>query len=189
MEEQMTPLLIPAGMLRISRDGEADRVIYPVHAEGWRQLGWTIHPPPQDPDDGDPDEGDSEGLEEELGEPVLGTLSGGAAQELTSAAAALAEEPAAAQDQAISQLQASFEGMTKAQIIAAVDGRFGVQLDPGMTRSQLITAALDLDARAAAAEAAAPDQANADTDAGADASAVTGDLADDGIEALIPTLL
>ena len=45
----MTPieagLAAPAGMLLISKDGEQERIIYPVHADGWRRLGWTIHPP------------------------------------------------------------------------------------------------------------------------------------------------
>ena len=36
-------LAAPAGMLLISKDGEQERIIYPVHADGWRRLGWTIH--------------------------------------------------------------------------------------------------------------------------------------------------
>ena len=34
-------LSVPSGMLRISKEGETDRIIYPVHAEGWRSIGWT----------------------------------------------------------------------------------------------------------------------------------------------------
>jgi hypothetical protein len=56
---------IPSGMLRISKAGEPDQVIYPVHADGWRQLGWTVQPPLTDQEL-------DEQLEEEIEEEALG---------------------------------------------------------------------------------------------------------------------
>ena len=48
-------LAAPAGMLLISKEGEQERIIYPVHADGWRRLGWQIHTPaPLDEEDEEP---------------------------------------------------------------------------------------------------------------------------------------
>ena len=61
-------LAAPAGMLLISKEGEQDRIIYPVHADGWRRLGWRIHPPQAEQeleDDEHVEDGDPAALEAE----------------------------------------------------------------------------------------------------------------------------
>lgn len=211
METLNVPILIPAGMLRISRDGEADRVIYPVHADGWRQQGWTVHPPQLELDEGEEaladaslSEGERAAATPELVEPSPVELD----QDGLAAVGRSLEElvPEQSSDAPVSaggagsDVEASFEGMTKAQIIAAVDGRHGVKLDPGMTRSQLIAAAQELEARATTATASVTGSTTAgggadgvrdvaEQAAGASSSAEASGVIDDGIDALIPTLL
>jgi hypothetical protein len=37
--------LPPEGMLRLLKDGEEDRFCFPVHVDGWRELGWQVELP------------------------------------------------------------------------------------------------------------------------------------------------
>jgi hypothetical protein len=107
-------LAAPAGMLLISKDGEQERIIYPVHADGWRRLGWTIHTPAP--------------LADEDEEPPLLAADGGEILDLEDAE----------NDQAPQPLPLDVERMTKPQIVAAVRERFGVALDISQTRAELL---------------------------------------------------
>ena len=106
-------LAAPAGMLLISKQGEQDRIIYPVHADGWRRLGWTIHPPAP--------------LGEEDEEPPLLAVDGGEI---------LDDEDA--ENGQVTPPPLELERMTKPQIVAAVRERFGLDLDVSQTRAELL---------------------------------------------------
>ncbi len=130
-------LAAPAGMLLISKEGEQDRIIYPVHADGWRRLGWTIHPPqreqdPEDDEDEEPAVLQAEG-DEHLPAGLLLETGGQDHQER--------------QDKGASETTSEpleLERLTKPQIVAAVRERFGVLLDGSQTRAELLAAAEEL---------------------------------------------
>jgi hypothetical protein len=133
-------LAAPAGMLLISKQGEQDRIIYPVHADGWRRLGWTIHPP-QPEQDLEDDEGEEDrepaALEAESDELLPAGLlleTGG-------------QHHQERQDKGASETSSEpleLERLTKPQIVAAVRERFGVLLDGSQTRAELLAAAEEL---------------------------------------------
>jgi hypothetical protein len=168
----MSAIVVPSGMLRISRQGEADRVVYPVHADGWRQLGWTVHPPEfeLEEDNEEPRELEVEAdelLADELGvdgtglaadagdgvgdsdaEPVaVAELSGSG----TSGDSGGGGEPAGDVGSEPPIAVPAFEGMTKAEIIATVSEHYGVMLDSSQTKAELVAAAQALAAEVAAA--------------------------------------
>ncbi|WP_216923259.1 hypothetical protein [Synechococcus sp. CCAP 1479/9] len=133
-------LAAPAGMLLISKEGEQDRIIYPVHADGWRRLGWTIHPPQPElelEDDGDEEDGEPAALEAESDELLPAGLlleTGG-------------QDHQERQDKGASETTSEpleLERLTKPQIVAAVRERFGVLLDGSQTRAELLAAAEEL---------------------------------------------
>ena len=166
-------LAAPAGMLLISKEGEQDRIIYPVHADGWRRLGWTIHTPA--PLDEEEEEGEGE-------EPPLLAVDGG---ELLPDG--LLPDNAGEDADEIKNTVNSKEGqgapldverMTKPQIIAAVRERFGLELDISQTRAELLASVEQL--MAAEPEAGTPEP-----------EAQSEPLADgqDEVEALVPSLL
>jgi hypothetical protein len=145
---QLEGLAIPTGMLRISKQGEQDRVIYPVHADGWRKIGWTVHPPE---------------LELEEDEEEMGEVSGPA--EAAPSPPVLHEGEAHSAPESMEPLE--LDGLTKAEIVAAVAERYGVQLEMSDTRAELIAAA----ERLAAEAAAVGSDASQGTEAGLEADA------------------
>jgi hypothetical protein len=130
-------LAAPAGMLLISKQGEQDRIIYPVHADGWRRLGWTIHPPQPEQDLEDDEDGEPASLETEGDEHLPSGLlleTGG-------------QDHQERQDKGASETTSEpleLERLTKPQIVAAVRERFGVLLDGSQTRAELLAAAEEL---------------------------------------------
>jgi len=146
----MSAIVVPTGMLRISKDGEQDRVIYPVHADGWRQLGWTVHAPEPEPDEDEAP--DPQPLPVALGEADPPPDDGGGPTPVPVAGIAVAD----------------LNSMTKAAIVAAIDEHYGVKLNEGDTRAELLAAAeaviagadgsdADGTAEASTAEAEVPD--------------------------------
>ena len=126
-------LAAPAGMLLISKQGEQERIIYPVHADGWRRLGWTIHPPApvlEDDEDEEP-----AALEAEVDEILPIGLLPDRDGEGTGAIENTGNGQAPPLD---------VERLTKPQIVAAVRERFGVLLDGSQTRAELLAAAEEL---------------------------------------------
>jgi hypothetical protein len=127
-------LAAPAGMLLISKEGEQDRIIYPVHADGWRRLGWTIHPPQPELELEDEEDGESAALEAEGNEHIPAGLlldTGGQDHQLHKTSETTSEP-------------LELERLTKPQIVAAVRERFGVLLDGSQTRAELLAAAEEL---------------------------------------------
>lgn len=158
-------MVVPSGMLRISKEGEADRVIYPVHADGWRQQGWAVHLPPPELDEEDIDREalNGEGLfshPDDNGMPPDGAGDAlSAAAEATGVPGADEESgPLAARLPVVVHPQTEaaepeaallpLERMTKAQIVAAVRERHGVLLDDSSTRAELLAQARQLETNA-----------------------------------------
>lgn len=125
----MSAIVVPSGMLRISKGGETDRVVYPVHADGWRTLGWTVHPPVLE-------------LEEEDQPPYLGVDG----SELLPAA-----DEAAGDGAVVDVLD--FEGLTKPEILEAAELHFGVKLDGRKNKDGLLREVEALQAEALEAAA------------------------------------
>jgi hypothetical protein len=130
--------LPPEGMLRITKGSES-RFIWPVHAQGWLDLGWTVVLPVNP------------------GVQVLG-------QELASAEPAPLTDPAedlpastavppdlllGTAEQALAEEPLDYGAMTKAQIIEHCAQSHGVMLDSSLTKAQLVEEAERLDAEAA----------------------------------------
>ena len=152
-------LAAPAGMLLISKEGEQERIIYPVHADGWRRLGWQIHTPAS-LDEEDEDE-----------EPPLLAVDGG---EIPDGEGADDNQPP------LPPLE--LERMTKPQIIAAVRERFGLELDISQTRAELLASVEQL-------MAADPADGAGETEALGDPMGDGQDEGQDDVEALVPSLL
>lgn len=133
-------LAAPAGMLLISKEGEQDRIIYPVHADGWRRLGWTIHPPQPELELEDDEHNEDE-------EPAVLQAEG---DEHLPAGLLLetgGQDHQERQDKGASETTSEpleLERLTKPQIVAAVRERFGVLLDGSQTRAELLAAAEEL---------------------------------------------
>jgi hypothetical protein len=120
-------LAAPAGMLVISKQGEQERIIYPVHADGWRRLGWQIHTPAS-LDDEDEDE-----------EPPLLAADGGEVLPDGLLPDNAGEDAGDIENTGNGQgAPLDVERMTKPQIVAAVRERFGVELDISQTRAELL---------------------------------------------------
>jgi hypothetical protein len=137
-------LAAPAGMLLISKQGEQDRIIYPVHADGWRRLGWTIHPPAP--------------LGEEDEEPPLLAVAGGEIPPdglLPDIDGEDADDIENTGNGQAPPLPLDVERMTKPQIVAAVRERFGLELDISQTRAELLASVEQLMAVEPAAGAGA----------------------------------
>ncbi len=173
-------LAAPAGMLVISKEGEQDRIIYPVHADGWRRLGWTIHTPQPEQDlEDDEHEEDEEpaALEAEDDEHLTAGLlleTGG-------------QDHQERQDKGASERTGEpleLERLTKTQIVVAVRERFGVLLDGSQTRAELLAAAEEL----LAAEAHDGQIETESTGPGKDIGEAEGEGETDG-EELVPSLL
>ena len=152
-------LAAPAGMLLISKEGEQERIIYPVHADGWRRLGWQIHTPAS-LDEEDEDE-----------EPPLLAVDGG---EIPDGEGADDNQPP------LPPLE--LERMTKPQIIAAVRERFGLELDLSQTRAELLASVEQL---MAADQAVGDGEPEAQSESLADDLGE----GQDEVEALVPSLL
>jgi len=124
---------LPSRVL-IGKDGQS-RSIWPVHLAGWEALGWQLlSPAPPATPEPDPltPEPDPE-VGEALVEPPLDPEPDPAAGEALLAA----EAP-------------DFAAMTKAEIVAFCSAAYGVSLDGGMTKAELVEQATALHAQAGA---------------------------------------
>ena len=145
----MSAIVVPSGMLRISKGGETDRVVYPVHADGWRTLGWTVHPPvlELEEDDQPPDLG-VDGAELPAGE--LGVDGTGLLLD-----EGVRDGGPGAEDGPVAPIAVpAFEAMTKAEIIATAAEHYGVMLDSSQTKAELVAAAQGLATEGVAASGA-----------------------------------
>jgi hypothetical protein len=168
-------LAAPAGMLLISKEGEQERIIYPVHADGWRRLGWTIHTPaPVLEEDEEPPLLAADGVEV-LPDGLMPHIAGEDAGDI--------ENTGNGQVPPL-----DVERMTKPQIIAAVRERFGVDLDLSQTRAELLATVEQLMAEEPEAGTPEPDPQSAIGTIGPGEGDVEGEAEAAG-EELVPSLL
>ncbi|MCP9852809.1 hypothetical protein KBZ14_07980 [Synechococcus sp. HJ21-Hayes] len=138
--KELDPL--PSRLL-IGKDG-ATRSIWPVHLAGWQSLGWQLltPAPPSTPEPIDPDPVPTE-PDPPAAEPVP--------VELKELLVELPPAPDPAAGEALLAEQApDFQAMTKAEIVAFCSATYGVSLDGGMTKAELVEQATDLHANAGA---------------------------------------
>jgi len=169
VRHDLTDPAIPEGMVRIVL-GSSYRFIWPVHLGGWQSLGWQLQPaadltapeprlpepelelelkPELDPDlapDPDPEEETDQDLEQGSESDVTEPMSLAAGTELPSA-------PDGA-DSLSAPLGATFQAMTKAQILEHCSSVYGVELDGSQTKAELIEQASSLESQNALTAAA-----------------------------------
>jgi hypothetical protein len=145
--------VIPSGMLRISKDGDVDRVIYPVHAEGWRQLGWTVHAPVLDEEleDGPVQLPDGQDVAPE------GALGGSAPEGAPDVTAPEGAPVVTAPQGALGEV-INFQNMTRQAIATLVAERTGIEIDPNQSKTAVIAEA-EAAIRLAAADEVTPEGA------------------------------
>jgi hypothetical protein len=125
---------VPSGMLLISKEGERDRAIYPVHAVGWRRLGWTVQEPaPELEEDEEPPLRSTDGRELF----PAGTEPQAASQGADPDGGIDPEGVSDPGEPAVLDLS----GLTKAEIIEAMRGHFRVELDASQTKAELLAQA------------------------------------------------
>jgi hypothetical protein len=120
-------LAAPEGMVRLSK-GDQTEFCFPCHIDGWVALGWQAHLPSLVPtDDG----------------PLLPPSAPGTAViEQNHNDQPLVEPGQPGPDQELPDEQLpDYGAMTKAQIIAEVERRYGLTLDGGMTKAELVAEA------------------------------------------------
>ena len=153
VRHDLTDPAIPEGMVRIVQGGSY-RFIWPVHLGGWQSLGWQLQP--------------AAGLtapEPRLPEPELAP-SAQPPSEVVADLAPVAPVGADLQsaplgsDSLSAPLGATFQAMTKAQIIEHCSSVYGVELDGSQTKAELVEQAIALetqnDSTAAAASGPEP---------------------------------
>ncbi|SBO43122.1 hypothetical protein [Cyanobium sp. NIES-981] len=136
--------------LLIGKDGQT-RSIWPVHLAGWQALGWQLlsPAPPATPEPAGPDPEQTE-PDPHAPEPVPMEL-----EELLEVP--LAPDPEAG-EALLAEEAPDFQAMTKAEIVAFCSATYGVSLDGGMTKAELVEQATALHA-AAGAVGSGPDGA------------------------------
>ena len=136
--DSLLNLAAPEGMVRLSK-GDQTEFCFPCHIDGWMALGWQAHLPSLVPtDDG----------------PLLPPSAPGMAViEQNHNDRPLVEPGQPGPDQELPDAQLpDYGAMTKAQIIAEVERRYGLALDGGMTKAELVAEAERLTAERLTAE-------------------------------------
>ena len=153
VRHDLTDPAIPEGMVRIVQGGSY-RFIWPVHLGGWQSLGWQLQP--------------AAGLiapEPRLPEPELAPSAqppSEVVEDLAPVAPVSADLQSAplGSDSLSAPLGATFQAMTKAQIIEHCSSVYGVELDGSQTKAELVEQAIALetqnDSTAAAASGPEP---------------------------------
>ncbi|MFU8886635.1 MAG: hypothetical protein ACNA8O_14405 [Cyanobacteriota bacterium] len=132
--KELDPL--PSRLL-IGKDGQT-RSIWPVHLAGWQALGWQLlsAAPPVGPEPAGPEPAGPEPAEPDppAAEPVPTEL-----EELLEALVEVPPAPDPVAGEALLAEQApDFQAMTKAEIVAFCSATYGVSLDGGMTKAELV---------------------------------------------------
>ena len=171
VRHDLTDPAIPEGMVRIVQGGSY-RFIWPVHLGGWQSLGWQLQPAAgltaPEPRLPEPELAPSAQPPSEVVEDLAPVAPDGA--DLQSAplgadslSAPLGSDSLSAplgSDSLSAPLGATFQAMTKAQIIEHCSSVYGVELDGSQTKAELVEQAIALetqnDSTAAAASGPEP---------------------------------
>ncbi|MEY4803168.1 MAG: hypothetical protein RLZZ274_1899 [Cyanobacteriota bacterium] len=164
VRHDLTDPAIPEGMVRIVQGGSY-RFIWPVHLGGWQSLGWQLQaaagltaPKPRLPEPQTTALPSQEpALELDVAPPTdANPLLDEVEVEIQPAAASteLQSSPLGA-DSLSAPLGATFQAMTKAQIIEHCSSVYGVELDGSQTKAELVEQAIALETQNALTPAAA----------------------------------
>lgn len=125
--DSLLNLAAPEGMVRLSK-GDQTEFCFPCHIDGWVALGWQAYLPSLVPTD--------------VGPLLHPSAPGTAVIEQNHNEQPLVEpgQPGPDEPQPGEQLP-DYGAMTKAQIIAEVERRYGLALDGGMTKAELVAEA------------------------------------------------
>jgi len=165
VRHDLTDPAIPEGMVRIVQGGSY-RFIWPVHLGGWQSLGWQLQPAagltaPEprlpEPELAPSAQPPSEVVEDlapvapvgaDLQSAPLGSDSLSAPLGSDSLSAPLGSDSLSAplgSDSLSAPLGATFQAMTKAQIIEHCSSVYGVELDGSQTKAELVEQAIALE--------------------------------------------
>ncbi|WP_157911049.1 hypothetical protein [Vulcanococcus limneticus] len=156
--------LLPPSQLLIGKDS-ATRSIWPVHLAGWQALGWQLLSPASGGDEPVPVDSGDNAPEPELAD----ALDLEPEQPEAPEPAPAADEPAptgepletTSSDEALLATEATdFQAMTKAQIVEFCSTVYGVELDGGQTKAELVEQATALEAQASGSSTATSDPAD-----------------------------
>ena len=171
VRHDLTDPAIPEGMVRIVQGGSY-RFIWPVHLGGWQSLGWQLQPAagltaPEprlpEPELAPAAQPPSEVVEDLAPVAPVGADLQSAPLGADSLSAPLGSDSLSAplgSDSLSAPLGATFQAMTKAQIIEHCSSVYGVELDGSQTKAELVEQAIALetqnDSTAAAASGPEP---------------------------------
>ena len=171
VRHDLTDPAIPEGMVRIVQGGSY-RFIWPVHLGGWQSLGWQLQPAagltaPEprlpEPELAPSAQPPSEVVEDLAPVAPVGADLQSAPSGSDSLSAPLGSDSLSAplgSDSLSAPLGATFQAMTKAQIIEHCSSVYGVELDGSQTKAELVEQAIALetqnDSTAAAASGPEP---------------------------------
>ena len=123
--DSLLSLAAPEGMVRLSK-GDQTEFCFPCHIDGWVALGWQAHHPT-------PALADDDGLLLPPSAPGTAVIE----QNHNDQPLVVPGQPVPDEPQLDEQLP-DYGAMTKAQIIAEVERRYGLALDGGMTKAELV---------------------------------------------------
>jgi hypothetical protein len=157
--------LLPPSQLLIGKDS-ATRSIWPVHLAGWQALGWQLLSPASGGDEPVPVDSGDNAPEPELAD----ALDLEPEQPEAPEPAPAADEPAPTGEPLESAATTTSDGeallateatdvqaMTKAQIVEFCSTVYGVELDGGQTKAELVEQATALEAQASGSSTATSD--------------------------------
>jgi hypothetical protein len=158
--------LLPPSQLLIGKDS-ATRSIWPVHLAGWQALGWQLlspasggdEPVPVDSGDNAPEPELADALDLEPEQPEAPEPAPAADEPAPTGEPLESAATTTSDGEALLATEATdFQAMTKAQIVEFCSTVYGVELDGGQTKAELVEQATALEADAndtAAADLAA----------------------------------
>jgi hypothetical protein len=156
---------LPPSQLLISKDG-VTRSIWPVHLAGWQALGWQLlspasggdEPVPVDSGDNAPEPELADALDLEPEQPEAPEPAPAADEPAPTGEPLESAATTTSDGEALLATEATdFQAMTKAQIVEFCSTVYGVELDGGQTKAELVEQATALEAQASGSSTATSD--------------------------------
>ena len=154
--------LLPPSQLLIGKDS-ATRSIWPVHLAGWQALGWQLlspasggdEPVPVDSGDNAPEPELADALDLEPEQPEAPEPAPAADEPAPTGEPLESAATTTSDGEALLATEATdFQAMTKAQIVEFCSTVYGVELDGGQTKAELVEQATALEAQASGSSTA-----------------------------------
>jgi hypothetical protein len=156
---------LPPSQLLIGKDS-ATRSIWPVHLAGWQALGWQLlspasggdEPVPVDSGDNAPEPELADALDLEPEQPEAPEPAPAADEPAPTGEPLESAATTTSDGEALLATEATdFQAMTKAQIVEFCSTVYGVELDGGQTKAELVEQATALEAQASGSSTATSD--------------------------------